>query len=76
MENITISPNQVIELQTKPDANLPQAISEAIEFTLKNDLEYATLKHGDYQFGIDVDSDIKSLLTDYAYYEDYKTLNQ
>ncbi|MCL6100997.1 MAG: hypothetical protein M1292_00680 [Bacteroidetes bacterium] len=73
MQHIKISPDQEIELRAIEGSTPAEAIQAAIEFVKNNSLKSADLDYFGYLFGIEPDSNIDELVSDYNYYRSVQT---
>lgn len=73
MNYIEIEKNQEINLVAKKGATPTQAIHTAIEFCKEHETNQCDLNYFGYTFGIETDSDINQLVSDYSYWRSLQT---
>ena len=68
MQYIEFFPKQSVELQAKREATPAQALCAAQQFIKENNIEWAELHYNGFLFGVEHDSDIKELISEYNNY--------
>jgi hypothetical protein len=73
MNYIEIEKEQQINLVAKKGATPTQAIHTAIEFCKEHKISQCDLEYFGFTFGIEPDSDINQLVSEYSYWRSLQT---